>query len=134
MIGVDKSGYYKWLKTGKSKRKESNEILLVLIKREYFRSKCFYGSPRITAILKKDNVACPDQGLQSFLRQNGLFSKIKRKYKATTYSRHKYAISKNLLDQKLTISKPNEVWVSDITYIPTKEGFIYLTTVKERWL
>lgn len=131
MLGVDKSGYYRWLKTGKSKREQSNGILLVLIKREYFRSKCLYGSPRITAILKKDNVACSRPRIARLMRQNGLFSKIKRKYKATTDSRHKYAISTNLLDQKFTVSKPNEVWVSDITYIPTKEGFIYLTTVMD---
>jgi transposase InsO family protein len=119
------------LKTGKSKRKEYNEKLLILIRRAYFKSKCLYGSPRITAILKKANVVCSRPRVARVMRQNGLFSKIKRKYKATTDSGHKYAISTNLLDQKFIVSKPNEVWVSDVTYIPTKEGFIYLTTVMD---
>lgn len=58
MLGVDRSSYYKWLKAGKSKREQSNKRLLVLIRQEYFKSKCLYGSPRITAVLKKDNVIC----------------------------------------------------------------------------
>jgi len=131
MLGVDRSGYYKWLKAGKSKREQSNERLLILIRREYFKSKCLYGSPRITAILKKDNVACSRPRVARLMREDGLFSKVKRKYKTTTDSKHKYAISTNLLDQKFTVPKPNEVWVSDITYIPTREGFIYLTTVMD---
>jgi len=65
------------------------------------------------------------------MRQKDIVSKIKRRYKTTTDSMHKYAISTNLLEKRVTVSKTNEVWVSDITYITTKEGFIYLTTVMD---
>ena len=60
ILKVDRSSYYKWLKRGKSKRQQYNEELLVLIRQEYIKSGCLYGSPRITAVLKKNNVACSD--------------------------------------------------------------------------
>ncbi len=131
ILKVDRSSYYKWLKKGKSKRQLYNEELLVLIRQEYIKSGYLYGSQRITAILKKNNVACSRPRVARLMRQNDIVSKIKRRYKATTDSMHKYAISTNLLGLKFTVSKPNKVWVSDITYIPTKEGFIYLTTVMD---
>jgi len=131
ILKVDRSSYYKWLKRGKSKRQQYNEELLVLIRQEYIKSGCLYGSPRITAVLKKNNVACSRPRVARLMRQNNIVSKIKRRYKATTDSMHKYEVSTNLLEKRVTVSKPNEVWVSDITYIKTKEGFIYLTTVMD---
>jgi transposase InsO family protein len=131
ILKVDRSSYYKWLKRGKSKRQQYNEELLVLIRREYIKSGCLYGSPRITAILKKNNVGCSRARVARLMRQNNIVSKIKTRYKTTTDSRHRYEISKNLLGKDIVVSNPNEVWVSDITYIKTREGFIYLTTVMD---
>jgi len=89
------------VKERKKQRQQYNEELLVLIRQEYIKSGCLYGSPRITAVLKKNNVACSRPRVARLMRQNNIVSKIKRRYKATTDSMHKYEVSTNLLEKEL---------------------------------
>jgi len=131
VLRVSRSGYYDWIDRPESKRSRDNRVLLSAIKEIHQESKEIYGSPKITEAL-------PDRGLHAsrprvarLMAKNGIRSKIKRRFKVTTNSDHELPISPNLLGQDFTVSAPGLVWVSDITYIPTQEGWLYLTTVMD---
>lgn len=87
-----------------------------------------YGSPRITAELKKQGYVISKPRVAKLMRLNGIRSKVKRKYKVTTDSNHSYAISDNHLNRNFSPTALNEVWVSDITYVRTAQGWLFLTT------
>ena len=126
---ISKSGYYKWLVRVPSKRTLYNQILLEEIKRIYYYSKKRYGSPRIAKELKMLGYMASKQLVRKLMKKEFLQSIVKRKFKITTDSSHKYPIVENKLNREFTVSKENLVWVSDITYIKTNQGWLYLTTV-----
>jgi putative transposase len=126
---VSKSGYYKWLIRKPSKRALYNQILLEEIKRIYYCSKKRYGSPRITKELKMLKFTASRQLVRKLMKKEFLQSIIKRKFKITTDASHKYPVVENKLNREFTVAKENLVWVSDITYIRTQQGWLYLTTV-----
>jgi len=129
VLDITRDSYYKWLKRKQSKRKQENEFLLSRIRYIFNLHKKRYGSSRIYAELKKENIACSRRRVAKLMKSAGLVS--------VRYKRHKYPKNSNkpdkyppnLLNQNFTIDLPNKVWVSDITYIPTKEGWLYLTTI-----
>ncbi|UOQ91518.1 IS3 family transposase [Halobacillus shinanisalinarum] len=88
-----------------------------------------YGSPKITKELKQQGWNVSQKTVTRIMRENGLRSKTVKKYKATTNSKHSYPIYPNLLNQQFQVNRPGAVWVSDITYVWTKEGWLYLATV-----
>lgn len=90
-----------------------------------------YGSPRITAELCAQDVSCSLNRVARLMRVNQIAARTKRKLKVTIRSKHQYPVAPNLLDQVFTADHPNRVWVSDITYIPTDEGWLYQTMVKD---
>jgi len=126
---VSKSGYYHWLKRGPSKRWSENESLTVAIRDIFNESFGSYGAPRVReGLLKKGyNVSRPR--VARIMGANGLFAKRKRKFKTTTDSKHDYPLAPNILDRDFTACGQNQVWVSDITYIRTGEGWMYLTVI-----
>ncbi|MFH7000468.1 IS3 family transposase [Flavobacterium sp. FlaQc-57] len=95
----------------------------------YFSSKQRYGSPRIAAELTSLGNKISRIAVAKYMMAMGLSSKLSRKFKITTDSKHKYNTMANILNREFTVSGPSKVWVSDITCISTKEGFLYLTTV-----
>lgn len=99
------------------------------IKTIYFNKKQNYGSPRIAAELLGNGVKISRITVAKYTRKMGLRSKIGKKSKVTTDSKHCHKIMKNVLDRNFPSSEPSKVWVSDITYIHTKEGFLYITAV-----
>ena len=107
--------------------------MAVLVKEKitaiYFDSKQRYGSPRITAELASLGNKVSRITVARYMNQLGLRSKLSEKFKITTNSKHKYLIMPNVLNREFSVLEPSKVWVSDITYIRVKEGFIYLTTV-----
>lgn len=129
VLKVSKSSYYKWLQQVPSKRKLRRAVLLKEIELEYSNSKCRYGSPRITKELQMKGIAVSKVLVAKIMKQNHLRSIVNRKYKVTTDSSHKYPVVENILDRNFTTNKENIVWVSDITYIATMQGWLYLTTV-----
>jgi transposase InsO family protein len=130
-LGVSRSGYYVWRKNYKSKRKIENEQLLIEIKTAFKKSRRTYGSPRITAALSKPERRCNKKRVARLMRENGIRAKTKRKFKVTTHSSHSYLISPNMLSREnnVTITGVNQVWVSDITYLWTTEGWMYLAVI-----
>jgi putative transposase len=88
-----------------------------------------YGSPRITHELREKGYRCSRPRVARLMRRHGIYAKTRRKFKLTTQSSHRYPVSPNLLDQDFTAGACNEKWVSDITYIRTKQGWLYLTII-----
>ena len=95
----------------------------------YGRSRKRYGSPRVTFELKESGVFCSVNRVARLMREAGIRAKTKRKYRATTNSQHHLPVASNLLNRQFTIDRPNSVWLSDITYIWTSEGWLYLAGV-----
>lgn len=130
-LSVSKSGYYKWSKRNPSTRKLENEKLVVEIKDIHRESRQTYGSPRIHDELLKRGHSCSRPRIARLMRKMGVHGKVKRKFKSTTDSNHNHAIAPKLITSKFVALKPNVAWVSDITYIPTAEGWLYLAAVMD---
>lgn len=128
---VSRSGYYKWLHQLPSKRTLRNKILIEEIESVYRASKCRYGSPRITKELNMQGITVSKVLVAKLMKQQCLKSIVKKRYRATTDSSHKYPVVENILNRSFTTSEQNVAWVSDITYIPTTQGWLYLTTVMD---
>jgi len=129
VLKVDDSNYYRWLKNGMSKREKENQMLSIEIKQIFTDSKETYGSPRVTADLRNRGKIVSEKRIRKLMRKNNLRSKIRRKYKATTDSKHLYPVAENLLNRNFNPETINTAWVSDITYIRTLQGWLYLTIV-----
>lgn len=129
VLEVSRSGYYAWLKRPKSNRKKLNEELLERIKKIHKQSRKTYGSPRVTHTLKSQGIPCSKNRVARLTNENNIRPKTKRKFKATTNSKHNYPVADNILNRNFNPSRPNEAWVADITYIPTDEGWLYLAAV-----
>jgi transposase InsO family protein len=129
VLEVSSSSYYK-LKT----KPISNRVLKMNIIKEkitfiYFSSKQRYGSPRITIELTSLGYQISRITVAKYLRELGLRSKLSKKFKVTTNSKHNYLVVENILNSVFTITHPSKFWASDITYIQTKTGFLHLTTI-----
>ena len=129
ILNVSVGGYYAYLRRSQSKRDLSNEILLRLIKVIFKQNKQRYGSPRIYAELKAQGQHCSLNRVARIMRENSLHAKARRKFKATTNSKHNLPVAENLLDQDFSAPAANQVWVADITYIWTQEGWLYLAAI-----
>lgn len=112
---VSKSGYYASLKRPQSKRGQQNQEILSLIRHEHKKSKQRYGSPRICKALKDNQVHVSRPRVARLMRQAQIRAKMKRRFKATTDSRHNFAVIENLLDRNFTAAITGQAWVSDIT-------------------
>jgi len=126
VLNLSKSGYYKWLEKPISDREIEDNKILCEIKKIHKESKSTYGSPRVHNSLQTKGIKCGKNKVVRLMKENNVFSKIRKKYKATTDSNHNNPVSENTLDRKFAVDKPNKVWVSDITYIWTLEGWLYL--------
>ena len=131
MFKISKSGYYNWLDRGPSRRWSENEALRVAIHDIFKDSFGSYGAPRIREELLKRGYRASRPRVARIMRANGLLAKRKRKFRATTDSRHDYPIAPNILDRDFTVHRKNQVWVSDMTYIRTGEGWMYLTVIMD---
>jgi len=106
-----------------------NLVLLKEIKTIHEQSRRTYGSPRITKELQNRGYSCSRPRVARLMAKNGIYAKTKRKFKVTTNSKHHYLVSPDLLKQNFSANAPNKVWVSDITYIRTRAGWLYLTII-----
>lgn len=128
-LKVSASGYYVWRSRPESEGSRSNRVLLMEIKAAHKRSKKRYGSPRIYHDLKAQGIKCGENRVARLMRAHGIRAKQARKFKATTDSKHELPVAENHLDRQFDVDQPNAAWVSDITYIWTKEGWLYLAVV-----
>lgn len=126
---VSKSGYYSWKDKKPSKRSKENEKLIFEIRMLYEKSKKRSGSPKIYKALKKAGIQCGKNRVARLMRVTGIRCKYAKKYKATTNSKHGLPVAENILKQHFVAIRPNEVWVGDITYVWTKEGWLYVSIV-----
>jgi putative transposase len=130
-LDVSPSGYYAWLSRPDSPRKREEVRLEIEIKAAHKRTRETYGPERLQADLADHGVQVGVHRIKRIRRKLGLRCKQKRKFKATTNSNHSLPVAENLLDQKFVASAPNRVWVTDITYVPTTEGWLYLAGHKD---
>ncbi len=129
VLSVSRSGYYAWEKEPESLRTQENAKLATAIKVIYDDEKQRAGSPRITKRLQGLGCVIGKNRVARIMRQEGLRAKGAKKFKATTNSRHNLPVAPNLLQQDFEAARPNEKYVTDITYIWTNEGWLYLAVV-----
>lgn len=131
-LQVSKSGYYAWRKRGKSPRCTENEALLKEIIRIHEATHGIYGGRKITReINRRSEKKVNHKRVERIMRENGIRSKSHKKYKATTNSRHHLPVAENILNRDFAADRPGQKMVSDITYIPTDEGWLYLAGVMD---
>jgi len=131
LLKVSKSGYYKWLNREPSKRAQEEGRLEVEIKAAHKRTRETYGPERLQHELKDQGLSVGICRIRRIRKKLGLRCKQNRKFKATTDSKHTLPVAENLLNQQFGATRPKEVWLSDITYIPTEEGWLYLAGHKD---
>lgn len=127
---VSRSGYYDWIKSSPSTRTIENEKLTQMIHKIYEQSKGRYGSPKITSEIKAMGHHVSRLRVARIMRKLGIKSIIHRKYRHhTTDSSHKLNVSPNLLNREFSALFPGQKWVSDLNYIPTGQGWLYLMEI-----
>lgn len=126
---VSKSSYYKWCKHPVKKWDQINARLLAQIKDIHGKSRQIYGSPRIAKRLNSKGIHVSRPRVARLMKKANIRSVLKKKYIITTDSRHSCRTFGNLVDRNFTPGRPGKIWVSDITYIATKQGWAYLTTI-----
>jgi putative transposase len=132
VLGVSVAGYHEHFvrrANGAQRRHLSDDALLVHIKAIYAESRGGYGWPRIWKELLARGIRVGKQRVQKLMQRHGIRAKGKRRFKVTTDSNHDLPISPNLLDRQFTVAEPDRVWVGDITYIATDEGWLFLAVV-----
>lgn len=126
---LSRSCYYQWLSAPESIRSNEDNYLIEKIKPIFQISRSSYGSRRIRRTLLNDGIVVSRRRVIRLMKEAELICKTKRKFKATTDSKHNKPVASNLLARNFTVNEPNRYYVGDITYIPTNEGWLYLATV-----
>jgi putative transposase len=132
VFGISRSAYYAWRDRKPSKRALENNVLKTLIRDLHTQAKSRLGSPKFTMELRDRGLLVSRPGVDRLMKQIGIRSIISKKFKlATIDSNHDHQPSENLLDRDFTAIRPAEKWVSDITYVRTKQGWLYLTIIMD---
>lgn len=132
MLNFSRSGYYKWLNSGQSKRKRDDAALLAIIRPLFLKFRKRYGSPRIFREMKALGYRISRKRVERIMRENKLISTYRKRRKPkTTDSKHDNPVSPNLLNRDFTAALPDQKWVSDITYISSRGGWLYLCMIKD---
>lgn len=132
VLGVSRSGYYAAQRRPPSVRAQTDQRLRAEVRTMYRRSRKTYGSPRIHAELRAQGVRCGRKRVERLMRSEQLQAKTRRRRRSTTNSNHAHPLAANLLQRRFGVSEiadVNTVWAGDITYIPTREGWLYLAIV-----
>lgn len=132
VLGVARGGYYRWRKGSQTARGEANGKLVEQMRQIHQAKRGNYGSPRMTEELRRSGHPCNHKRVERLMRQQGLRGRSARKRKVrTTDSQHDQPVAPNLLRDRPAPQKPDEVWVADITYIPTAGRVLYLAAVMD---
>jgi putative transposase len=131
VLDVAPSGYYAWTKRRLSNRDQSEMRLELEIRAAHKRTRQTYGPERLRRDLAGNGIIVSIHRIKRIRKKLGLRCRQKRRFKATTDSRHSLPVAENLLGQKFEASAPNQIWLTDITYIPTGEGWLYLAGHKD---
>ena len=129
VLGVSVSGFYAWRKRPEPERAKVDSRLAVEVAASHKRSRGRYGSPRVHADLRARGVRVGRKRVERLMREQGLQARRRRRFKKTTDSAHAQPIAPNVLERDFETSAPNEVWVTDVTYVWTDEGWLYLAAI-----
>lgn len=130
VMEVSRSGYYKWKQAKPSEQELRKVAVIERITYHFHDTKGRYGSPKITHMLSLEGMTTCERTVSNYMKELGLRSCVSRKFRVTTTdSNHDQPIAPNILNQQFATEKPNKVWVADITYIPCREGRLYLASI-----
>jgi putative transposase len=130
-LAVSPAGYYAWRGRPVSARRQRQDVLTAQIRAVHAQVRARYGSPRVHAELVARGHGCCVNTVARLMRRAGITAKTARKFRHTTDSNHDRPVADNLLDRRFDPAAPNAAWVADITYIPTREGWLYLAAVED---
>ena len=130
-VGVSHRGFYGWRRRAESARRQLDRRLVVEIRASFERSGRTYGSPRVLKDLQETGYRCARKRIARIMKENSLIALQPRRWKATTQSNHDFPVQENLLDRDFTADDPNRIWLADITYITTEEGWLYLAALMD---
>jgi putative transposase len=128
-LGVSASGYYAWRKRLPSQQAQANAALLTRIRLVYAQSRKTYGSPRVHAELREQGIPCGRHRVARLMRKHAIQPRHKRSHRRTTQVSAHRPVAQNHLQQRFQVEHPNQVWVSDMTYLQTGEGWLYLAVI-----
>ncbi len=128
LFDISRSNYYDWQKRDqkKTKRQQEDESITQKMLEIHADHRSIYGVPKMHRLLKVANFHCGKRRIERLMKAANLYKKRPKQYRKTTQSNHQYPIAPNLLNRKFKTFRPNQVWVTDITYIPTMTGWLYL--------
>jgi putative transposase len=129
VLEVSENGYYNWRKRGKSQRKRDDEQLTERIEDAYYQNRGHYGSPRIHVELQELGIHCGRKRVARLMQEQQLSARKKKRKPRTTNSNHAFPVAPNLLEQDFTADAPDKKWMSDFTFLETREGWLYLAGV-----
>lgn len=131
VLRVSRSGYYAWRRRAESRRHQANRQLVVQIRQVYASSRGTYGSPRVHAELVAQGVLCSQKRVARVMRLAGIHARRPHRRRVTTDSRHGLPIAENVLQRDFDAPTAHRKWAADITYIPTRDGWLYLAVVMD---
>ncbi len=131
VLNVSRSGYYQWTRRQESEQKKRRRELEQQISRIFVDSRRLYGSPKIAQVLRQQGVRVSEKTVARIMKELGLKSRTVKTYKATTNSNHNLPVHDNVLNQQFRAQAPHQVWMADITYVPTDEGWLYVASVMD---
>jgi transposase InsO family protein len=130
-LAVSASGYYAWATRPDSPAEERRPALVAVVEEAHAEVKGRYGSPRMTPELKARGHACSENTVAKLMKARGTRARSPRRFVRTTDSNHRLPVAENLLGRDFDPPGPNEAWSADITYVPTREGWVYLAVVED---
>ena len=130
-LQVSRSGFYAWVDRAPSRTAQRRPHRLSRIQAIWEQSGRRYGSPKITAPLRRDGDRVGTKTVAQLMQQHGMRSRVVRRYKATTHSRPRFPVADNVLAPQFVATRPHEVWMADITYVPTAEGWLYVASLED---
>lgn len=131
VLEISPAGYYAWRKRPESKRSQANKYLLNNIQVKFKQSRETYGYRRVHADLTESGETCGRNRVARLMKKHDIQPKSRKKFRVTTNSKHNKPIHANHLNRQFTASTPNQRWTSDITYIATQEGWLYLAVIMD---
>ena len=129
VLEVSRSGYYVWRTRPKSRRDARNQVLIAKMREIHETSRKLYGSPRMTRELQAQGFACGENRVAALMRMNQIRARIKRKFRRTGPGIFRLTYAADHVHRQFEVTEPNRVWVTDLTYIWTREGSIHLVAV-----
>lgn len=130
-LTISVSGFFSWHRGGNATKRLTDLQLFTLIKALHIEIKGAYGWPRIWQELRSQGIPAGKERIRKLMQAHGIRGRHKRRYKATTDSKHSFPVAPNLLNRQFSPARPDQAWVADITYVPTAEGWLYLAAVMD---